>query len=269
MRMNGIFGPEFKPTCNGVNTVWFPGCIKINTRSNDIFVHTFWHSEYCFGYIFYILSIIRVCMFIFLVFLGYLFRILEAQPRHNYLKWPPPTHPPRALEIGMHFQTLLSLLLKVPRMELPSSLLWWELGINLPGHGALEYFLRIINWSPVDKSEHQVNNKNSKDIISRDTMHWTSDGFAYLYQWIYSCRIVVLYYKTRTRHTKAFDDYISVHSLKSWLWLAAVACVVRWPISNALLNDIWLTRFTRMCNQNYWHKRWQTSQGIASGVVGC
>ena len=26
--------------------------------------------------------------------------------------------------------------------------------------------------------------------------------------------------------------------LKHWLWLAAVACVVRWPISNALLNDI-------------------------------
>ena len=33
------------------------------------------------------------------------------------------------------------------------------------------------------------------------------------------------------------------YSLKSWLWLAAIACVVCWPISNALLNDIWLTHF--------------------------
>ena len=103
----------------------------------------------------------------------------------------------------MHFQTLLSLLLKVPRMELPSSLLWWELDTNilvndchsdvLPVNNtdsdAFGYFLRIINWSPVDKSAQQVSNKKSNDIISRDTMHWTSDGFAYLYQWIYSCRI--------------------------------------------------------------------------------
>ena len=37
--------------------------------------------------------------------------------------------------------------------------------------GAFGYFLRIINWSPVDKSAQQVSNKNSNDIISRDTMH--------------------------------------------------------------------------------------------------
>ena len=39
---------------------------------------------------------------------------------------------PRPLRIGMHFQTLLSPLLKVPRMVLLSSLLWLELGTNLP-----------------------------------------------------------------------------------------------------------------------------------------
>ena len=49
---------------------------------------------------------------------------------------PPPTRP---LGIGMHFQTLLSPLLKVPRMVLLSSLLWWELGTNLPGHGLGEW----------------------------------------------------------------------------------------------------------------------------------
>ena len=42
---------------------------------------------------------------------------------------------PRPLGIVMHFQTLLSPLLKVPRMVLLSSLLWWELGTSLPGHG--------------------------------------------------------------------------------------------------------------------------------------
>ena len=52
--------------------------------------------------------------------------------------------------------------------------------------GAFGYFLRTINWYPVDKSAQQVSNKNSNDIISRDIMHWTSDGFAYLYQRIYS-----------------------------------------------------------------------------------
>ena len=43
--------------------------------------------------------------------------------------------PPRYLEIGMHFQTLLSPLLKVPRKVLLSSLLWWQLGTNFPGPG--------------------------------------------------------------------------------------------------------------------------------------
>ena len=92
------------------------------------------------------------------------------------------------------------------RMGLSSSLLWWELGTNLPGQGPAEWFsfwriaskqfsfrgyiLRSINWSPVNKSAQQVSNKTSNEIICRDTMHWTSDGFAYMYQWIYSCRIV-------------------------------------------------------------------------------
>ena len=37
--------------------------------------------------------------------------------------------------------------------------------------GAFGYFLRTINWSPVDKLAQRVSNKNSSDIISRDTMH--------------------------------------------------------------------------------------------------
>ena len=71
------------------------------------------------------------------------------------------------------------------------------------------------------------------------------------------------------KNTKAFEFFFTgfqrplwkfsatgnLYSLKSWLWLAVVACVVRWPISNALLNDIWwLACFTRMCNWNSWHK---------------
>ena len=43
-----------------------------------------------------------------------------------------------------------------------------------------------------------------------------------------------------------FSTTGNLYSLKSWLWLAVVACVVRWPISNALLNDIWIACFTRM-----------------------
>ena len=41
---------------------------------------------------------------------------------------------PRQLGIGIHFQTLLTPLLKVPMMVL-LSLLWLELGTNLPGPG--------------------------------------------------------------------------------------------------------------------------------------
>ena len=43
----------------GVNTAWF--------TVKRYFGYTFWHFEYCFGYIFCILSIFRECMFIFLV----------------------------------------------------------------------------------------------------------------------------------------------------------------------------------------------------------
>ena len=32
MRMNGIFGSEFKPAYNGVNAAWFPSCI------NNVFI---------------------------------------------------------------------------------------------------------------------------------------------------------------------------------------------------------------------------------------
>ena len=56
--------------------------------------------------------------------------------------------PPRPLGIGMHFQTLLSPLLKVPRMVLLSSLLWWELGTSLPGRGPRE---RLGFWRVTSK----------------------------------------------------------------------------------------------------------------------
>ena len=46
---------------------------------------------------------------------------------------------PRLFGIGIHCLTLLSPLLKVRRMVLLSSLLWWELGTSLPGHGPGEW----------------------------------------------------------------------------------------------------------------------------------
>ena len=46
---------------------------------------------------------------------------------------------PIQLGNGMHLQTLLSPLLKVPRIVMLSSLLWWELGTNLPGPGPGEW----------------------------------------------------------------------------------------------------------------------------------
>ena len=70
------------------------------------------------------------------------------------------------------------------------------------------------------------------------------------------------------KNTKAFECFFpgfqrslwkftttgNLYFLKSWPWLAVVSRVVHWPISNVLLNDIWLACFTRMCNWNYWHK---------------
>ena len=64
------------------------------------------------------------------------------------------TFSPRPLGIGMYFKTLSSLL-KVPRMVLLSSLLWWELGTSLPGHGPGEWlsFWRVTSkqfWVAVE-----------------------------------------------------------------------------------------------------------------------
>ena len=61
------------------------------------------------------------------------YRVSIANTNIYMCSFPPP--PTRSLRIGMHFQTLLSPLLKVPRMVLLSSLLWLELGTNLPGPG--------------------------------------------------------------------------------------------------------------------------------------
>ena len=61
--------------------------------------------------------------------------------------------------------------------------------VNNSDSDAFGYFLRTINWSAIDKSIQHLSNKNSNGIVIRDTMHWTSDGFAYPYPWIYSCRI--------------------------------------------------------------------------------
>ena len=78
--------------------------------------------------------------------------------------------------------------------------------------------------------------------------------------WSAECTIGICF--ETAKKTKAFECFFTgfqhslwkvstngnLYSLKAWLWLAAVACVVRWPVSNALLNGIWLTRFTRICN---------------------
>ena len=50
---------------------------------------------------------------------------------------------PRPLGVEIHFQTFLSPLLKAPSKELLSSLLWWELGTNLPGPGEWLLFWRV------------------------------------------------------------------------------------------------------------------------------
>ena len=67
-----------------------------------------------------------------------------------------PAPRPRPLGTGMHFQTLLSPLLKVPRMVLLSSRLWWELGTNLPGPGPgkwLSFWRVTSNNSDSEKNE--------------------------------------------------------------------------------------------------------------------
>ena len=80
-------------------------------------------------------------------------------------------------------------------MELPSSLLWWELGTNLPGQGlvnnsdsdlgAFGYFLRTINWSSVDKSAQRVIKIPMTSLAGTQCCELLTD----LYQWVYSCRI--------------------------------------------------------------------------------
>ena len=71
----------------------------------------------------------------------------------------------RPLGIRIHFQTLLSPLLKVPRMVLLSSLLWWELGTSLPGPGLGEWlsFWRVTSkqfwfWTPRNRAQNPIPN---------------------------------------------------------------------------------------------------------------
>ena len=45
----------------------------------------------------------------------------------------------------MHFQTLLSPLLKAPRIELLSSPIWRELGTNLPSYGWMDGWVRVLH----------------------------------------------------------------------------------------------------------------------------
>ena len=68
----------------------------------------------------------------------------------------------RPLGTGMHFQTLLSPLLKVSRMVLLSALLWWELGTSLPGHGSGEWlsFWRVTSNNSDSESHPLCSLKN-------------------------------------------------------------------------------------------------------------
>ena len=50
---------------------------------------------------------------------------------------------PQTIRDWNHFRSLLSPLLKVPRMVLLSSLRWWELGTGLPGPGEWLSFWRV------------------------------------------------------------------------------------------------------------------------------
>ena len=115
--------------------------------------------------------------------------------------------PPRLLGIGMHFQTTrLPPLLKVPRMELLSSHLWWELGTHLPSPGPGEMIviqmchqqtipILILNTIKVMSSRRVTCNMSTvflgslilQLIKTFDTSTFTSDWqqvLPYLNQWV-------------------------------------------------------------------------------------
>ena len=54
----------------------------------------------------------------------------------------------------------------------------------------------------------------------------------------------------------SFNTAENLYSLKSWMWLATVACVC---VEQSVMLFSMISCFTRMCNWNYWHKhraRW-------------
>ena len=102
--------------------------------------------------------------------------------------------PPRPLGIVIHFQTLLSPLMKVPRMMLLSSLLWWELGTSLPGPGPGPgewlSFWRVINkqfcfwiWIHVTSSSFHKKLSSSLTLDNRTPGNETFRTFEWGYAW--------------------------------------------------------------------------------------
>ena len=83
------------------------------------------------------------------------------------------------------------------------------------------------------------------------------------------------------KNTKAFECFFTgfqhslwkfsttgnLYSLKSWLWLAAVACVVRWPISNAFLK--WYLAHMLYTNGQRYINITRNTIGLKSGQKDC
>ena len=101
--------------------------------------------------------------------------------------------------LGNHFQTLLSPLLKVPRIVLLSSLLWWELGTSLPGPGERLSFWRVTSkqfwfWPGALKGAIRCNNEVARACLNMNFKAAVYDRIYWLdyIQWYQYCKMKII-----------------------------------------------------------------------------
>ena len=118
----------------------------------------------------------------------------------------PPTTPTKTIRDWNQFQTLLSPLLKVHRMVFLSSLLWWELGARLPGHGSGEWlsFRRVTSkqfWVAVEWFwlVYRYYPTSMSDWPRSPSSSWLNDFVAY----VWTC---IVGFTTKDLQCQCFND---------------------------------------------------------------
>ena len=140
----------------------------------------------------------------------------------------------RPLGIGRHFQTLLYPLLKVPRMELLSSLLTWKLGTNLPGHGPHEW---LSFWCVTSKHFWFWSNFRIITAIYSGVQNF----WIFMAVWFLFCNIWFNIQDSLTGFVQLTVSCKNLVERLTWTWVGLKPTMVRNQVTS-LLTRRWMPR---------------------------